>query len=560
MNLFTRSISFALVLLTYGSAFSQISFTQLPANMQLYPRDVQDSGTVIISGNVTGSGHDSIVVELYKNNVLLNRSKIVLQSTDGAAPFSLTKKIHAELSEYKFLVYLDNTVVVTRDSVVCGDAFLMSGQSNAIRGAKFSERNQWIRTFGNVSSFVESDSLKAVKCVKDTLWGIARSEGNWNLILSSGLTGYLVMRKILNKQQIPVCIINGGVGGTAIESHLRNNSDPLSLLTIYGRLLFRATKSGIKDHAKALLWHQGEGNMNASASNYAANFTTLHNEWKEDFPALRKFYVYQLEFAGVVQEYQRGFGTLFGDVTAMSTNGFSDFDGVHYDLGNGTGYFQMADVAFPLIDKDLYGSVDTFRITAPNLKRAYFNSSLRNAIVLEFDQPVLWPNDSLGVSMKNYFDLDNVFGLVDSGYSDTLRNSIVLKLVQSTTAMHVSYLRSTTNRQTNSLYNGPWLRGTTGLSAFSFYNFPVDTFIGTGYENKAPTSFLTRDKVMDVSIKIYDTQGRLVKTFVGAPLRSGYYSKDIKMNGLGNSLANGVYLCRMQGANYNTTAKIVIIR
>ena len=48
----------------------------------------------------------------------------------------------------------------------------------------------------------------------------------------------------------------------------------------------------------------------------------------------------------------------------------------------------------PLIERDFYGKTSGKSITAPNLKRAYYTGSAKDAIALEFDQPVVW-NDSI---------------------------------------------------------------------------------------------------------------------------------------------------------------------
>ena len=64
----------------------------------------------------------------------------------------------------------------------------------------------------------------------------------------------------------------------------------------------------------------------------------------------------------------------------------------------------------PLIERDFYGRKPTGPITAPNLKQAYYTSAAKDAIALEFDQPVVWED-----SLVNEFRLDGEKGKVASG-------------------------------------------------------------------------------------------------------------------------------------------------
>ena len=43
---------------------------------------------------------------------------------------------------------------------------------------------------------------------------------------------------------MPICMINGAVGGTRIDQHQRNPADPEDVATIYGRLLWRVQQAG----------------------------------------------------------------------------------------------------------------------------------------------------------------------------------------------------------------------------------------------------------------------------------------------------------------------------
>ncbi|MDD5674883.1 MAG: hypothetical protein PHC61_12005, partial [Chitinivibrionales bacterium] len=120
-------------LLSAATIFGQsVTFTSKPVDLQFYARDNQDSGAVAVEGSVTSTGTDSISVTVYKNGSLYKRVAQALSYSGGSAPFSIAPKIHAELASYKFEVRAGATLVATADSILCGDAFYVDGQSNAV--------------------------------------------------------------------------------------------------------------------------------------------------------------------------------------------------------------------------------------------------------------------------------------------------------------------------------------------------------------------------------------------------------------------------------------------
>ena len=127
------------------TAASSVIFSQLPKNMQLFPRDDNDSGDVTVSGCVIGSGSDSLIVTVNKAGVPWHRSASSLQYQLDTAFFYFALKIHAELSEYRVSVYLGDSLVAQCDSLVCGDAYLIDGQSNAEASSDYNYRSEWIR-------------------------------------------------------------------------------------------------------------------------------------------------------------------------------------------------------------------------------------------------------------------------------------------------------------------------------------------------------------------------------------------------------------------------------
>jgi len=114
-----------------------------------------------------------------------------------------------------------------------------------------------------------------------------------------------------------------------------------------------------------------------------------------------------------------------------------------------------------LIERDLYGKALTASITAPNLKRAYYTSSAKDTIALEFDQPVVWKD-----SLSSQFYLD---GVADKGIVGQAAGSIVtLKLKESSAARTITYLKEMTWSQEN------LLMGANGIAALTFCNVPIE--------------------------------------------------------------------------------------
>jgi len=226
-----------------------VQFDRLPAKLQLYPRDNQDSAVVQISGTINSTGYDSIYVIVYKNNLFINKIISKLNYSGNSARFVLLPKIHAELSEYSFAVFLNNNSsnnsIAFRDSIVCGDVFLINGQSNSHpANNQANYRNEFCRSFGKNTDYSGYNPA-------DTLWGLARGDDAVNF--HTGVWGIRLQQLIKETYSIPVCIINGGSGGSSIQYNLRNNYNHMDLNTTYGRLLYRTYKAGLINNINAIL-------------------------------------------------------------------------------------------------------------------------------------------------------------------------------------------------------------------------------------------------------------------------------------------------------------------
>jgi hypothetical protein len=549
-------------------------YSAIPKHLGFYAREADDSATTAISGNYYDIGYDSIYLLVYKNDTLLSRSSQPLIYHDGKAPFAFAPRIHAELSEYTFSLSVKSDTedrhIAMRDSVVCGDAFLIDGQSNSINN-NLGYTNEFYRTFG----------LNQSNKTSDTSWEISDVTVGFGGGAEAGSWGVRLQELMKDTYKIPTCIINGGVGGTSIKQHLRDPLNPTNLLTIYGSMLYRVQKSNVASKAKALFWYQGESDV---ITNYANNFQTLYDSWKEDYPSVKKIYVMQVRpgcsagFSADVRDFLRTLQDSYKDslpmIESVSTMGLPGHDGCHFAA---IGYSQLGDQLFRLVARDFYGSSDNSQITSPNIWQAYYTNSAHTEIGLSFMPPetrFTFPKDTivggLTETLKDYFFLNDTGEVVQS--ISTIRNRVFLTLKQSSAARLINYLPDKFYNHTDSIYEGPWLENTRGLGAFSFYHIPiVDSALaevnryqnGTislrAYPNPSNGKFDVRFSIPyqeNVSITISDLFGRAIAFIATVRMSEGEHTVVFDTNSL--QLSDGVYICKLQAGESINLVKLFI--
>jgi len=559
LNYFVLSTLILFGLLVFPQS---VVFDTIPLNYQLFPRDTHDSAAVSVTGSVVLDGKDSITIEMYKNGLLWKRNSDNLVYNNGTALFKLYPKLHAELAEYSIKLLLDEDSIIQIDSIVCGDAYLINGQSNAAANDyddSVHYRCEWVRS---------------TRRLNNVGWGLARADTIY-ADYTVGVWGLRLGKLISDSNGIPVAIINGALGSTDIEDHLRYEPNPTNTYHLYGHLLTRAINAGIRDKVRALFWHQGENNsLDLSYLNYAHNFDTLYHAWKEDYPGLEKIYVFQGHpgcggsYQHQIREMQRKFPETYPDIHVMSTVGLGYHDGCHYHY---PGYNNMAQRMYDMIKWELYGSHDTAGSFPPNIRQAYYTSSTRDEVCLVFDQPVLWPSDTFITwnttttyySMQDYFYLadaspDGINHEVDSGYAIPVENKVILRLTQTSPANHITYLP-------NSSYSlGPWLRNERGVGALTFFEFPLDseqvTTIGSIQTDRTQNSKIqvwpnpfnpmvritvsggwkTDEQRRKMALKIYNVSGKLVMDLSAQPAS---LSSGISWNAA--AFPSGIYIVRL---------------
>ncbi len=437
-----------------------------PEENQLYARDDRNEGTLVYRGTLDGSA-DSVFLRVFADDKPY-KDEILKPGADKAYAFSVALK--PGLIRYK-AVFGSTTggreaVLNTVDNLVCGDAYLIDGQSNAEATAfgkeEYTFSSPWIRSYGSMEGSPQGARLK--------LWGdaSARSKGGRAQV---GYWGMELARRLVEGQKIPICILNGAVGGTRIDQHQRNPADPEDVTTIYGRLLWRVRQARLTHGIRGVLWHQGENDQGADGPSggfgwetYRQYFIEMSAAWKQDYPNLRNTYLFQIWpkacSMGVdgsdnrLREVQRRLPSAFSNMGIMSTLGIDPPGTCHYPPA---GYAEIARLICPLLERDHYGKKPAASITPPDLKRAWHAGE---GIVMEFDQPVRWDD-----ALAGQFYLDGEKGRVVSGSGSG--NRVALKLAAPSTAQKLTYLDS------KSWSQATLLRGENGLAALTFCEVPI---------------------------------------------------------------------------------------
>jgi hypothetical protein len=455
-----------------------------PEEGQFYARDDNGEGTLHYNGTMLQRA-DEVFLKVFADE----KPYAAKSAKPGAdMSYAMSVKLKAGLVRYRVEFGTRSgggeTVLDKVGGLVCGDAFLIEGQSNAQALAIDAphdvpnETHEWVRTFGGPQGFadgVEWARDYANKAPQDgkrpSLWNLAVWRGKPPEYQTSiGWWGMELAKQLVETQQVPVCIINGAVGGTRIDQHQRNPENPADLATIYGKWLWRLRQARLTHGIRAVIWHQGENDQPAASpsgdfgwKNYQNYFIEMASGWRRDMPNARDYLMFQItpnscgmggdEGAGDrLRERQRTMPDLFSNLSIMSTVGIRPPGGCHYPAA---GYSEFARLIRPLIEREVYGRKSSAAITPPNLLKAAFAGVARDTIALEFDQPVVWRDE-----LADQFHLDGESGKVaDASVSGS---TLTLKLGEPSNARHITYLRE------NRWSQDKLLMGANGIAALTF--------------------------------------------------------------------------------------------
>jgi hypothetical protein len=436
-----------------------------PVNNQFYARDDKNEGTLYYNGTLNDAA-DAVFLKVYADDKLVGTEN---QKPGSDKTYAFTVRLKPGLIKYKveFGSKSGNTETVqnTVTNLVCGDAYLIDGQSNALatdwgQGER-PDTSEWVRSFGSNNGDISKG------------WGNAvRRHGAWEI----GCWGMDLARSLVESQKVPICIMNGAVGGTLIEAHQRNPANPTDRETIYGRLLNRIQRARLTHGIRGAFWHQGENNQGTQGATggygwetYEQYFVEMTGAWKQDYPNIQHYYIFQIwpnscSMGGnwnsdKLRDVQRTLPRLYSNMSSMSTLGIRPPGFAHYPP---EGYAVMAGLIAPLVERDNYGKVFEKPITAPDVKKAYFTSEKKDEIALEFDQPMAWSD-----ALTSQFYLDGKEGKVASGAASG--NIVKLKLAATESAKAITYLVDRKWDIKNLLY------GENGIAALTFCDVPILT-------------------------------------------------------------------------------------
>ena len=440
-----------------------------PEDGQFYTRDDKGEGTLFYNGTLT-EATDSVFLKLYADDKLI-KTETAKPAADKSYGFAV--KLKPGLIKYKVEFGTKaggkETVLETVTNLVCGDAYIIEGQSNALATdtGEMSppETNEWIRSYGRPPANAK-DTAGNLWC--NPVWKAQKGEK-----AELGWWGMELAKRLLESQKMPIFIINAAVGGTRIDQHQRNEADPTDLSTIYGRMLWRVQQAKLTHGIRGILWHQGENNQGSAGPTgdydwkaYEDYFIEMSGAWKRDFPNVQHYYVFQIwpnscSMAGntgagdMIREIQRSLPSRYSHMGAMSTLGIRPPGGCHFPLA---GWSEFARLIQPLMERDHYGKVPTASITPPNLRQATY--AAKDTITLEFDQPVVWAD-----GLVSQFYLDGEKDKVASG--SVAGNVLTLKLKEPSAATRITYLKEAAWNQDN------LLNGANGIAALTFCNVPL---------------------------------------------------------------------------------------
>ena len=442
-----------------------------PEDGQFFARDDQNVGTLHYNGTLTEAA-DAVFLKLYADDVLI-KTETTKPGADQS--YALAAKLKPGLIKYKVEFGTKRggkeTVQQTVTNLVCGDAYLIDGQSNGLAtdtGEKSPpETSEWIRSYGRPSGNPKAN--------QGNLWCYPVWKASQGEKAELGWWGMELAKRLLASQKMPIFIINAAVGGTRIDQHQRNPTNSTALTTIYGRMLWRVQQAKLTHGIRGILWHQGENDQGSDGPTGGYGWETYHQffvemsaAWKQDMPNVQHYYTFQIwpnscSMGGrsgsgdMLREKQRTLPDLYSNMSILSTLGVRPPGGCHFPL---IGWAEFARMVQPQIERDHSGKVPATSINPPNLRTAAFAGGAKDSITLEFDQPVVWAD-----TLAGQFYLDGEKGQVVSG--SVTGNVLTLKLKEASAAKKITYLKEITWNQDT------LLNGANGLAALTFCEVPL---------------------------------------------------------------------------------------
>ena len=443
---------------------------EIPVEGQFYARDDNGQGTLYCKGVLEEKAEEVFLRVFADGKKYTEESRT--PGKDGSYTFAI--KLKPALVKYQIefgtRTAAAEAVLHRAGDIVCGDAYIIDGQSNALATDTREESprvtNEWVRSYGHPRFFKDGQ--------RENLWCKPVWKAQKEHLAELGWWGMALANRLVESQKVPIFIVNGARGGTRIDQHQRNDENPTDLDTIYGRMLWRVKQARLTHGIRGIIWHQGESDQGAAGPDgdygwetYQRYFIEMSADWKRDFPNVSRYYIFQIwpnacamgrgGNGDMLREKQRSLTRLYSNMDILSTLGVRPGGACHYPL---KGWSIFARWTQRLIERDFYGLEVDGPITAPNLIQAYYADAARSSIALEFDQPIVW--DDL---LTSQFYLDDAGGVVVGGA--VTGNVLTLALKEPTASERITYLKEKSWKQDNILF------GKNGMAALTFCNVPI---------------------------------------------------------------------------------------
>ena len=323
------------------------------------------------------SNYSEVYVELYKNNSLIETYNQELSFSSDQASFEINIEINSELSKYSVKTYAINnaesTMIKEAEDIVCGDVFIVQGQSNAeapsYNGSSSGYESDFIRVYANGNS--SSSSV-----INNNQWYYGQGDGNSGTNGNTGQWGLVLAKKLVDELNIPIAIFNGAHGGQPISFFQRPANYQSSTNSNYGRLYYRLNKSGLKSYVRGVLWSQGEADSfsgGLTTEQYKNEFENLVGFWQEDYPSIEQYYIFQTRDCDCgtsqsgrvkIKEAQRQLAVNNANISIMPTTGMTTHsDNCHYPFTNG--YEKFGTRIFKPVLNNIYSVDYSEEINAP---------------------------------------------------------------------------------------------------------------------------------------------------------------------------------------------------
>ncbi len=470
--------------IVFGQFTENISFTELPQDFQLFPRDANKNATIPIKGTVINRWK-TVSVVVFREGKIYTYQKA--KTNSPANNFTLNPTIKAEKAEYSIRIYAsdndkDSTFIIEKKNIIAGDFYVIYGDSNAdTQGVvTYYPSNKYIRTFGTYNH----DSQSVGYLGKDTLWSV-----NQNYFLPRvGAWGTFLQEIIVSKYDVPVCVITGGGPGMYIDLLADRATNPFVTGGLYNTMAYRVKKSGLIDHIKGFFFWHGVYELfsKTDAIAYDKKLRKLMGFFQQDFPNTKQFYVFQNDMVSAkfnesgadIRESQRNMASLFPKTTAFAAMGLKGSDGVHYSI---EGYKKLAEEMLQMLEPQFYGKPSNANNFSPNIDKVFYTDATHKSIKLVFQegQNIVLGNDTtvkangnnLNLSLKKYFFADKNYSQnIDIQTITVNGNSVLLQANNPINAKTISYLPPYHAQYSNDfqVFIGPFIKNSMDARGLSF--------------------------------------------------------------------------------------------